>query len=173
MNDNNNKNNLISLVEYREKLKTKKTKKKKVVSNDKHAKIIYMDTYKKSHTFSNGIFQENQKTKTTSQKNKESEIISLSDYRKKKQKRIWKKDLFKTSVQVSAMVMVFLFLFTNMFPMVKEKQSLAQSTHWFQAPKNKGIVIKKRKRGERERDIASPNCKINSGEEENFLICKF
>ena len=156
-NKTHKKTDVLDLNQYRsKKAKNVKKSKEKTESEKKQqsapffeSKVIQMDLYKKNHQApyaeksSNVIEKKETEEDNSQEKNKQ--IISLNDYRERKFKRKWKKDIFINTAQVAGMAFLFLFMLMNVAPGFQEGTSLKTAdANWFQTPNNKGIVIKSR-----------------------------
>lgn len=127
----------------------KKTKQKKMASTGslEGGEVVSMESYKKKHekTLQKGFHKDQkiteQKMETAKEDNK---IIILDDYRKRKEKHIWKKDIFGkvaiNATQVMGMAL-FLFMLMNVFSGF-QKGKVPSAEDWFQAPANKGVVVR-------------------------------
>ena len=167
--DNKKAGVMISLQKYREK-KRKLQAKKKAAGNDINvsssinenlADIIYMETYKnkrkqpyntKEHKQSNTIKEK--------EKNKDKDnLIMLDDYRRKKK---WKKEFLFHTAQTAAMAFLFVFMFIGISSLNKPTSKIADNAEWFQAPKNKGLVIASKINDDRRKPASSSSCGIPS-----------
>ena len=131
------------------------------------SKLIRMDIHKKRDQNSSLKEEDSFEKEIKETKEKETQVIVLSDYRKRKR---WKKDIFVNTAQVAGMSFSFLFLFMlmNSIPGLKgtESQNIGRSIaslnpqpnsnhvasssseDWFfEAPANKSIIITNKKEG--------------------------
>ena len=157
-NKTHKKTDILDLNKYRSKKAANvKNSKEKTESEKKQqsapffeSKVIQMYLYKKNqqapYTEESSNFIEKKETEekdNSQEKNKQ--IISLNDYKEKKLKRKWKKDIFINTAQVAGMTFLFLFMLMNVVPSFQQgASSKIADANWFQTPNNKGIVIKSR-----------------------------
>ena len=160
---------VISLQKYREK-KRRPQAKKKAASND----IIYMETYKKKHKQPYPIKEDSQSYDkkvygftvsfpAIKEKNKNKDkdnLVNLDDYRRKKNRK-WKKEFLFHTTQTAAMTFLFVFLFIGISSLNKPTSKFAGGG-WFQAPKNKGLVIADKINNDRRKPASNSSCGIPS-----------
>ena len=156
-NKTHKKTDVLDLNKYRsKKAKNAKNSKEKTESEKKQqsapfseSKVIRMDLYKKRlqapYTEESINMIEKKEMEEDNSQEKNMQIISLDDYRERKFKRKWKKDIFINTAQVAGMTFLFLFMLMNAAPSFQQGASLkTAAANWFQTPNNKGIVIKSR-----------------------------
>jgi len=111
-------------------------------SSDFESRVIRMEAHKKRYqnpSIEEDNLLEKEQTIVGSKKKEQTKVIILEDYKKKKK---WKKDFFVNTAQIAGMSFLFLFMLMNLAPNLRGGDSKTAKLNWFQAPINKGIVIR-------------------------------
>ena len=196
----NKKTDILDLDKYRAKKLEAQNNSTEIVESDKkqksapffESKVIRMDLHKKRYqTPDKEEINDEEPTKIVLEA-KETEIIALDEYRQKKLKRKWKKDIFLNTAQVAGMTFLFLFMLMNLIPSLKNTDSKMAvlktpdsinkslkgsatrglaTADWFQAPPNRGILIKRK--NNRTPDSLSPNNSCSPSSTKGCLIKTF
>lgn len=105
------------------------------------SQVIRMDTHKKRYQnpSEDSPLEEEQTATDSKKKKKEEEKTKVIVLRPK---RKWKKDFFINTAQIAGMSFLFLFMLMNLTPSLRDGDSKTAELNWFQAPINKGIVIR-------------------------------